>query len=243
MNPLLLAAAVIPVGSTLAGGLVALRFHHRLHPVMAFAAGVLLATAALDLLPESSGILEHAGMGALSGVAFLLGLLGYTAIESLLERGSYEHAEQRGIGAASLLGPAGLVIHSSLDGVAIGLGFASATSVGILVAAAVIAHDFADGLNVVTLALSGGAGRRGARVLLIADAMAVPAGVLLGSRLGLDPLFLGCALGVFAGVFVAIGAGHLLPEARHQRPDATPLLIALAGAGAVLVSLVRLALG
>lgn len=242
MSPLLALVALAPVLSTLTGGLVALRFRHRLHPAMAFAAGVLLATAALDLLPESWALLG-AGQAALVGVFFLAGLLGYTALEALVEQGSYEHAERRhGRGALSLLGPTGLIIHSGLDGTAIGLGFATNSTLGLLVAAAVIAHDFADGLNVVTLALSSGAGHRGARAMLLIDAAIVPIGVLFGANLGLDPQVLGLALGVFAGVFVAIGAGHLLPEARHEQPGATPTFILLALAGAALVALVRMAL-
>lgn len=241
--PLLFFAAFAPVFSTLAGGLIALRFRHRLHPVMAFAAGVLMATAALDLLPESLALLTTSG-AAFTGLAFLVGLLGYTALESFVEQSSYEHAEspRRG-GALSLLGPSGLIVHSGLDGTAIGLGFATSSTIGILVAAAVIAHDLADGLNVVILALSSGADHRRARWLLVADAAIVPVGVLFGSRLGLDPQLLGVALGIFAGAFVAISTGHLLPEARHERPGATPRFIALALAGAILVGLIRLALG
>lgn len=243
MSPLIFLVAFTPVISTLAGGWVALHFRHRLHPAMAFAAGVLLATAALDLLPESWALLGD-GLSAAVGVSFLAGLLGYTALEALVERGSYEHTESRhGRGALSYLGPVGLIIHSGLDGTAIGLGFATDINVGILVAAAVIAHDFADGLNVVTLALSAGAGHHRARALLALDAIIVPVGVLVGANAGLDPQVLGVALGVFAGVFVAIGAGHLLPEARHEQPGATPAFIALALGGAALVAVVRAILG
>jgi len=46
-------AAILPFFSTLLGGLAALHFHHRLHPFMAFASGVLVATAVADLLPEA----------------------------------------------------------------------------------------------------------------------------------------------------------------------------------------------
>ncbi|HEX7950427.1 MAG TPA: hypothetical protein VF494_08765 [Candidatus Limnocylindrales bacterium] len=46
-------AAFLPFFSTLAGGVATLRLSHRLHPFMAFASGVLVATAVADLLPEA----------------------------------------------------------------------------------------------------------------------------------------------------------------------------------------------
>ena len=50
----LIAFAILPFFSTLLGGTAAIRLRHRLHPFMAFAAGVLVATALADLLPEAT---------------------------------------------------------------------------------------------------------------------------------------------------------------------------------------------
>ena len=50
---------------------------------------------------------------------------------------------------------------------------------------------------------------------------------------------LGFLLAAFAGVFLAIGAGHLLPEAQHRRPGASPLLVLLTAVGAAVVLVVR----
>jgi ZIP family zinc transporter len=139
----------------------------------------------------------------------------------------------------SLLGPAGLIFHSTADGVAIGLGFGANPTVGLIVTLAVVGHDFADGLNVVTLALAAGSGRRRARILLVADAVVVPIGALIGFTIGVDRHVLGLLLGAFAGVFIAIGAGHLLPEARHEQSDAGLALTGAAMAGALMVLAIR----
>jgi zinc transporter ZupT len=50
---------------------------------------------------------------------------------------------------------------------------------------------------------------------------------------------LGFLLATFSGVFLAVGAGHLLPEAHHQRPGASPLLVLLTALGAGLVLVIR----
>jgi len=47
-------------------------------------------------------------------------------------------------------------------------------------------------------------------------------------------------LAAFAGIFIAIGAGHLLPEAQHQKPLQAPPLVLLAAFGAALVVAIRL---
>jgi hypothetical protein len=40
-------------------------------------------------------------------------------------------------------------------------------------------------------------------------------------------------------VFIAVGAGHLLPEAQHRDPRSGPALVALSGGGAIIVLVVR----
>lgn len=267
----MLAIGLLPFGSTLAGGLAALRLRHALHPFMALAAGILVATALGDLLPEAIALLGTDRLVVAGGLA-VVGFLLFASVEAFLHRESWEHERAEAEAAAraegdatgreagpdaraavadarvagrshlGLVAPAGLIVHSTLDGFAIGLGFARAPSIGLVVLLAVLAHDFADGMNVVTLAFVGGRRDRGAIVLLVLDALAPIVGIGLSSLLVPSDLVLGSLLAVFAGVFIAIGAGHLLPEAQHERPGQAPSLLVLVGAGAVLVFAIRGAL-
>ena len=251
--------SILPFFSTLLGGIVALRLRHRLHPIMAFAAGVLVATALADLLPEAIELVGPEGDATLVGAAAVAGYLAFAALEALVHRQSWEHqhpAHEDPYGPhqhpdetpladspIGVLGPLGLIVHSTLDGLAIGLGFHASPEVGLVVALAVLAHDFADGMNVVTLALAGGHGRRAALVVLALDALAPPLGALLSTVLVVSSTTLGVLLAVFAGVFIAIGASHLLPEAQHQKPGAAPALWAVAVVGAAVPVAVRSLLG
>ncbi|MEP6505085.1 MAG: permease, partial [Betaproteobacteria bacterium] len=61
---------------------------------------------------------------------------------------SHHHHPHVGIASASVL-----AAHSFMDGVAIGIGFQVSALAGVTVAIAVIAHDFSDGLNTVSLML------------------------------------------------------------------------------------------
>ncbi|MET1232553.1 MAG: ZIP family metal transporter [Candidatus Limnocylindrales bacterium] len=258
MSPLVIVFALLPVVSTFLGGFAVFRLRHRLHPVMAFSAGILVATALVDLMPEALELVDLDQTALVVGVAAVVGFLLFSAVESFVHRSSYEHEHDPGIdphqphehaaGAArgsrmGILGPLGLVVHSGLDGVAIGLGFAASAEVGIVVGLAVMAHDFADGINITTLTLEGGGSRRTVLAILAMDAVAAPIGALIGISLGVTAGVLGILLAAFAGVFVAIGAGHLLPEAQHQKPLQAPPLVLLAALGAVFVIGIRLLAG
>ncbi|MHB8960986.1 MAG: ZIP family metal transporter, partial [Candidatus Limnocylindrales bacterium] len=168
--------ALLPFFSTLAGGVAALRLRHRLHPFMALASGVLVATAVADLLPEAHSLVGPARVLDV-GLVALGGYLAFAFVEAFIHQTTFEHTADRPIVAAhggrrllAVLPPASLVVHSTLDGLAIGFGFAAGSKVGIVVLLAVLAHDFADGINVVTLALDAPRGRRLAIALLVADA-------------------------------------------------------------------------
>jgi ZIP family zinc transporter len=265
-------AAILPFFSTLAGGYAALRLRHRLHVLMALAAGVVVATAVADLLPEA---FELVGEGAALqvGTATILGFLGFSLLEAFLHQTSFEHGgtpghehsgerhddhddadhdhaaevaaalaahrAKAGTGVIGLLPPTSLVVHSAMDGVAIGLGFQAGEQIGLIVLFAVLAHDFADGMNIVTLALDAARGRGTAVAFLLLDAIAAPAGAALSTLITIETTTLGLLLAAFAGIFLAIGAGHLLPESQHRDPRNGPAFVALAGVGAAIVLAVR----
>jgi len=252
-----LIAAFLPFVSTLVGGFAALRLRHRLHAFMAVAAGVVVATAVADLLPEAYELVGPSSALKV-GAAALLGFIGFSLIEAFLHQSSFEHANHEAAEAAKadpasttdaakwrpswLLGvlpPMSLIVHSTLDGVAIGLAFQAGSSIGLVVLLAVLAHDFADGMNVVTLALDAARGERLAVGLLIVDALAPPVGAGLSLLITIPTVALGLLLAAFAGAFIAIGAGHLLPESQHRDPGSGPALVALSGVGGVLVLIVR----
>lgn len=250
---------LLPFAMTFLGGMAVFRFHHRLHAVMAFAAGVLVATALIDLIPEAIALIGTADAAVITGAAAIVGYLVYATVEAFIHHASYEHGHdpeqdpgephehEPAVSATQSrlgwIGPAGLIVHSTLDGLAVGLGFEAGTETGLLVLAAVLVHDFADGLNVVTLAFAGGRSRRAALVLLGLDAIAPMVGIALSQVVTLVPAQLGILLAGFGGAFIAIGASHLLPEAQHRQSGRVSPLVALVVLGAGLVVVVRALVG
>lgn len=219
--------------STLLGGVVALRYRDRLHRILGFTAGVLLAVVAFDLLPEIFALTNATRTSVtVPMVALVVGFLAFHIVEKCTlihaaHEGEYsgEHSHPE-LGVASGLA---LSAHSFFDGVGIGLGFQLSTSIGITVALAVIAHDFSDGLNTVALLLVNGNTARRSIGFLLLDASAPVAGAAstLFFQLGDRPLLV--YLGFFAGFLLYIGASDILPEAHANHPSRITLLLTVAG--------------
>src|SRR6185312_10296048 len=160
--------------STLTGGLTGLKNSDRLHRLLGFTAGVVIGVVAFDLLPEIFKSLGHGVSAREAMLALVVGFLLFHIVEkSILIHHSQEHEYEvhhhPQVGIASALALSG---HSFLDGLGIGLGFQAGTGVGISVAIAVIAHDFSDGLNTVTLMVINKNNRRKAFKMLLVDALA-----------------------------------------------------------------------
>lgn len=232
MSPLIITLALATFVSTLIGGIVVLRFRSSLPFFFAFAAGSLMGVAFLDILPESLRIAEHAHVPARHlMVAIVLSFFFYHLVERFFVTHHIENDEPHG----HIMGPIGagsLVIHSFLDGAAIGAAFQVSASIGVVVALAVIFHDFNDGINTVTLMLKNDQPARNSMVFLLLDAVAPLLGVFTVSLIAFPEDILAFVLAMFVGEFLYIGAANLLPETRqyHSRK----ILLATA-AGVVLI--------
>jgi ZIP family zinc transporter len=208
--------AALTVLSTLIGGMFGLRLGDRIHTLIALSGGIVVAVALFDVLPEAL-----AAVGDARRVAYLVGagFLAFFLAERLLVLHHRDEPDQaRAHARVGALAAAGLSAHSFLDGLAIGLAFGLDTGTGLLVFMAVVAHDFADGLNTVSFVLRQGDDRRRARLWLRIDALAPLVGAVVGSLLDVSEYSLGHLLAVYAGVFLFMGATDLLPEA-HEHPS------------------------
>jgi ZIP family zinc transporter len=212
-----LLVACITLASTGLGGAVAVRFRDRLHFLLGFSSGAVLAVALFDILPEvfALGGPSYMPLAALGFLAFF-GLERYTALHRAREHVHTDSAHEPELGALSA---AGLVLHSFLDGVAIGVGFQTSPHVGLLIAMGIIAHDLSDGMNTVTVVLAHGNPVNRAVMWLIFDMIAPVLGAAFTVVYRLKVSTLPGVLAFFVGSFLYIGASDLLPEAReHDSP-------------------------
>jgi ZIP family zinc transporter len=222
---LVMAIALATAAATLLGGLLAISLKHRLPLVLAFSAGAVIGVAFFDLMPEA--IAAAAGpmdARALLGIA-ALGFFFYALLDRMMGQHDVPSAARGRLGAASFS------LHSMLDGFVLGIAFQAGHEIGLVVAAAILAHDFADGLNTVNVVVKNGGTRRFALAWLVADALAPVLGAAISLLVRPQPELLCILLALFAGFFLYIGAADLLPESNRGRPRLINTLATFAGAG------------
>src|SRR3954454_12425594 len=159
------------------GGVFALFRRDRLHLILGFSAGAVLGVALFDLLPEATDLAHSRYSTATVTLFVAIGFFSFMFLNRILLLHPEDHDDDAAPRRSAPFGAGSLSLHSFLDGVGIGLAFKVSTAVGAVVAAAVLAHDFSDGINTVTMILKNrGRSWRAARWLLL-DAVAPVLGV------------------------------------------------------------------
>jgi ZIP family zinc transporter/zinc and cadmium transporter len=216
-----------------AGGFVLVRargVERYLRYFVALGAGFLMATAVVEMVPES--LHRSPSLGP------ILIMAGYCAVH-LLEHtinahfhfGEETHAGEFVSHRTSVSVLAGLSVHALFDGVAIGSGFAVSQWLGWLIFLAIFLHKAPEGFTMASVMLASGRSRTAAFYSAVALAGATILGVLV---IGLIPSWLVIGLPVSAGVAIYVAATDLVPEVNRE-PGIRMALIFFAGVGAFLL--------
>jgi len=222
--------AVAAFVSTIFGGLFALRFKDKLHLILGFSAGAVIGVALFDLLPESVELIGDHYQVTTATALIAVGFAAFMILDRLLvihAHGDDIHCENEK--HSGFHGAITLSIHSFLDGFGIGLAFKVSPAVGVIVAVAVLAHDFSDGINTVNYILKNRGRDKTAFTWLIIDAVAPMMGIISTFFFSVSSAVLGLILAVFCGFFLYIGASDLLPESHHRHPRAMTTLMTILG--------------
>jgi zinc transporter ZupT len=213
--------------ATMTGGLLSLKLAGKLPLVLGFSAGAVIGVAFFDLAPEAleagKGLYQPRALLAIAALGFFL----YTVLDRLVAR---HDCEGQANPARGLIGAASFSAHSVLDGFAMGIAFQASREIGLIVAAAVLAHDFADGLNTVNVVTKNGGSRSFALRWLAVDAIAPVLGASLSLLITPSPGLLALLLALFCGFFLHIGASGLLPESHRAYPRPSTTVATLLGA-------------
>lgn len=215
--------------ASLAGGHLVLRMPHKAMLFQALASGMMMGAALFDLLPEAIALRSDCvSLPLLVTASVCFGSL-------LVARQSRKVVPRAGWRAAII--PAFLVAHSLMDGASIGLAFQFAAGTGWLVALAILAHDLADGVNIASLS----ANARSASLWLLVNALAPVIGAFLGGAFAIPAALLSMVLAAMAGIFLYIGAFHLIPDslASHRFWATTSLV----GAGLLSMAIITSLIG
>jgi zinc transporter ZupT len=236
--------------STLIGGLFALRFKDKLHLILGFSAGAVIGVAFFDLLPEALELGSKFYSTSIITSLVASGFVVYLILDRLVSLHTHSQGDDHDdkdkelvgdpeskYSNRGILGAGSLSIHSFIDGVAIGLSFQVSTTIGIIVAIAVLVHDFSDGINTVSLIVRNKGGNLYAFRWLIVDAVAPIVGVVSTLFFKLPEQVLGIILAIFCGFFLYIGASDLIPESHHGHPRFLTTFMTVLGVGVLYVAI------
>jgi zinc transporter ZupT len=216
-----------------AGGLVLVRAHgieRYLRYFVALGAGFLMATALLEMTPESMKLNERLAPVLIMAGYCAMHLLEHT-INAHFHFGEETHgteflAAHKGF---SVLG--GLSAHALFDGVAIGSGFAVSPGLGWLIFIAIVLHKAPEGFTMASVMLASGRSRSMALVSAIVLAAATLGGVAV---IELVPSWVPFGLPISAGVALYVAATDLVPEVNRE-PGIHMALVFFAGVAGFLI--------
>jgi zinc transporter ZupT len=181
----------------------------------AFAAGILLALAFVNLFPEG---LELGGETAVVGFVGGFALLFLT--EALTRAHTHhlpeEHIHKHALGPFVL----GLAIHNLADGFVLGVGAKVSAITSWLVGLGVLVHQIPVGISLAAVLLAARVGRAGVIRTSVSLGLVIPAAAAVTVAFPAPGEgALGLLTGLAGGVLAYIGAAHLLPEAQAEHTN------------------------
>jgi ZIP family zinc transporter len=219
--------------ATLAGGYTAAKNRSKFGYIAAFSAGVLIAVPLFQLLPTSLTLAAKTNVTAqevlyVTGLGFIfLYMLERLLAVKKVRSGDTWKFERHSTGG--FYGASELALHSFVDGFSIGVGFHFNFQIGMVIALAVIFHDFPDGMNTVTVMLKSGNSLKSSLHMLMLDAVTPVLGAIVSLFVTSVDRYLVYLLPFFAGGFLYLGASDLLPEAHDEISPAMAFGISLIG--------------
>lgn len=227
---------VVAAAANLLGGvLVAHRQWSRryLKYFIALGAGFMLATALIEMVPESVKLRAGRADSFFGGTdaVFILVLAGYFVVHFFehtvaphFHFGEETHHEEVHGAHASYTALLGLIIHTFFDGVAIASGLLVSTWLGGIIFLAIFLHKIPEGFTVASIMLASGQGKMAALTSSVILGAATLAGVALMFVLRGT---LGDALPFSAGVTLYVAASDLIPEVNHEPGVGMAILVFL----------------
>lgn len=202
-----------------------------------FAAGVLLAAAFTDLLPEAL----HEAEARPILIATMFGVLGFFMLERFLRFFHHHHEHEAKGKSSSTLIIIGDTLHNALDGIAIGAAFLISPSTGIVAAIAVAAHEIPQEIGDFGLLLKNGMAKKKIVIVNVISALATTVTAVTTYWLAsADSTAIPYLLAITAGFFIYIASSDIIPEIHEKlekgKRDIRPWLLLLGALFIMIVS-------
>lgn len=235
--PLLL--TILAGGATFVGAIFGVLGQKPSNRVLAFAlgfaAGIMLLISLMEMLPAA---LHAEGMSPVLGYGmFMLGLLGYFAMDRLLP---HQHPQDlmavnrrpTNLKRTAILLTLGISLHNFPEGIATFVTASSDMELGLGIALAVAIHNIPEGLAVAGPMYAATGSKAKALSWACLSGMAeILGGIIAFLLLGpaVSPVMIAAIMAAVAGIMVALSVDELMPLAREIDPHNNPSYGVLCG--------------
>ena len=191
--------------------------------LVSFAVGALLGAVFLEILPHAIG--GAGNLQALFGTV-LAGIFGFFVLEKLVlwrhchvEDCEAHHADPNDRGRSGLMIIIGDSFHNFVDGILIAAAFLQSTELGVVTAAAIIAHEIPQEIGDFVVLLHSGYGKATALALNLLSSLAMLVGALLAYlTLQSAQEWIATVLALAAASMIYVAVADLIPGL-HRRPE------------------------
>lgn len=211
--------AILAGLATIVGGILPLYTKTRMRYLIGFVAGVLIATAFFEMIPE---VQENA-------LALGLGFFSLYVLEKVLMIHSCGEKECR-VHRITLASVVGIGLDNFVDGAAIATGYLINPMLGLTIAIAVAIHELPQGFSTTVIMKKEKYKLPRIFLVLLVVAVLTPLGAFLS--IYFPEWMFKNILAFAAGTFVYVGASDLLPEA-HKKFNIRVILSVIIGASII----------
>ncbi|HLJ85661.1 MAG TPA: ZIP family metal transporter [Candidatus Angelobacter sp.] len=193
---------------------------------VALGSGFMLATAILEMLPESIHLAGGSAPLLILGGYFLVHLFEHT-VTPHFHFGEETHSEEFVAAHKGYSVMFGLMIHTFFDGIAIASGFLVSNWLGWVIFVAVFLHKIPEGFTAASVMLASGQSKRTAWAASAVLGATTLAGVL---TMAIFSRSVNAGLPLSAGVTLYVAASDLMPEV-NKEPGIKMALVVFLGVG------------
>jgi len=197
---------------------------------VALGAGFMLATALVEMVPESLALAGRNGALLLLGGYLLVHFFEHT-ITPHFHYGEETHSDEYLHSHRRVSVLFGLMIHAFFDGIAITAGFLISPWLGWIIFLAIFLHKIPEGFTVTSVMLASGLSKARSWFASVMLALATIAGVL---TMAIGKHAVSYGLPVAAGVTIYVAASDLIPEVNRE-PGVKMALVVFIGVAALFV--------
>ena len=179
--------------------------------ILEFAAGLMMAIICFNLIPESLKITNI----SLTIISVLAGVLAMIFCSKTVDNSKIFNSNNSSLLKSGIIIAIGIALHNLPEGLAIGAGFESSSSLGFSLALAIAIHDIPEGISVALPLKSSGFSTFKSIFITALSGLTTAIGAIIGALISkISTIFISLSLSFAAGAMLYIISCELIPESK-----------------------------